>query len=157
MFRGSGFLLQYAYTIHLGVIDQLVAPQFSLLWKQEFGAGENDSELVPIILNAFYAIREAYRPVVPDRSASDILVTKVLLGTFGCLPACDTYFKIGLKRMGLKYSYVNANFIKQMAQFSNNHLAALRDEQQKIETTSGICYPLMKLVDMCFWQIGGGR
>jgi hypothetical protein len=45
MYRGSGFLLQHAYTIHLGVIDQLVAPQFSVLWEQEFGAGDDDSKL----------------------------------------------------------------------------------------------------------------
>jgi hypothetical protein len=45
MYRGSSFLLQHAYTIHLGVIDQLVAPQFSVLWEQEFGAGDDDSKL----------------------------------------------------------------------------------------------------------------
>jgi hypothetical protein len=38
MYRGSGFLLQHAYTVHLGVIDQLVAPRFSVLWGQEFGS-----------------------------------------------------------------------------------------------------------------------
>src|SRR6266567_156144 len=45
MYRGSSFLLQHAYTAHLGVIDQLVKPRFSVLWKQEFGAVENDSNL----------------------------------------------------------------------------------------------------------------
>jgi hypothetical protein len=139
MLRASGFLLQYAYTIHLGVIDQLVAPQFSVL------------------LGAFYAIREAYRPVVPQRSASDILVTKVLLGTFGCLPACDTYFKIGFKRAGFPYSSVNAHFLQRLLHFATDNLGALREEQRRIQTTSGICYPLMKLVDMYFWQIGGEK
>src|SRR5208283_1742438 len=82
MYRGSSFLLQHSYTIHLGVIDQLVTPQFSVLWKQEFGAGDNDLKLVPIILKAITAIREAYRPFAPlaeSRQASDTLVTKILL------------------------------------------------------------------------------
>src|SRR5215472_9314657 len=45
MYRGSSFLLQHAYTIHLGVIDQLLAPRFSVLWGQEFGQGDNDLRL----------------------------------------------------------------------------------------------------------------
>ena len=36
-------------------------------------------------------VRRALRPV----EASDILVTKVMLGVFGCVPAFDTYFKKG--------------------------------------------------------------
>src|SRR6266851_4448858 len=50
MYRGSSFLLQHAYTAHLGVIDQLVAPRFSVFWEREFGAGDEDLSLVPIIL-----------------------------------------------------------------------------------------------------------
>jgi hypothetical protein len=150
MYRGSSFLLQHDYTIHLAVIDQLVAPQFCVLWEQEFGAGDNDSKLVPIILEAVAAVRKAYRPFAP----SDTLVTKVLLGTFGCLPACDQYFKSGFKSAGFQYSYLNAGFIERVLCFCKANFAALREEQQTIETASGICYPLMKLIDMYFWQIG---
>src|SRR5579862_3988472 len=74
MYRGSSFLLQYTYTAHLGVIDQLVAPRFSVLWEHEFGAGERDLKLLPTILEATEAIREAYRPFAPpaeSRQASD--------------------------------------------------------------------------------------
>lgn len=60
MYRGSSFLLQHAYTVHLGVIDQLVAPRFSVLWEQEFGSGDNDLKLVPII---FEAIRSRPRGI----------------------------------------------------------------------------------------------
>lgn len=150
MYRGSGFLVQHAYTIHLGVVDQLVAPQFSILWKQEFGAGDNDLELAPIILRAFHAVREGYEPL----TASDMLATKVLLGTFGCMPACDKYFIKGFKRAGFQYSYVNANFIERVLQFCKDYLWALRREQEGIEKTSGVRYPLMKLIDMYFWQTG---
>jgi hypothetical protein len=44
MFRNS-FLRWHAYTVHLEVIDQLVAPRFSALWKQEFGIDDNDLAL----------------------------------------------------------------------------------------------------------------
>jgi hypothetical protein len=52
MYRGSTFLLQHAYTVHLGVIDCLISPRFAPLWEREFGADETDVELVPLILEA---------------------------------------------------------------------------------------------------------
>jgi hypothetical protein len=57
----GNFLLQHAYTVHLGIIDQLIAPRFSVLWDQEFGSSDDDSKLMPIILEAIDAVREAYR------------------------------------------------------------------------------------------------
>ena len=157
MYRGSGFLLQHAYTVHLGVIDQLVAPRFSVLWKQEFGSSDDDSKLVPIILEAITAVREAYRPFAPKaeyRQASDTLITKIILGTFGCLPACDRYFINGFKSNGFRYSYLNSNFIERVLHFCKDNLRELRQEQTWIEGASGVRYPLMKIVDMHFWQTG---
>src|SRR5947209_5422628 len=80
MYRGSTFLLQHAYTIHLGVIDQLVSARFSDLWNCDFGAESADITLAPLIVDAVSSIRAAYRPFV----ASDTLVTKIILGSLGC-------------------------------------------------------------------------
>jgi hypothetical protein len=103
IYRGSSFLLEYDYTVHLRVIDQLVSSRFCRLWQQEFGAGDNDTELVPIIADVIGAVREAYRPFAEAAEAgplTDTLVTKVILGTFGCLPACDWYAIKGLRTAG---------------------------------------------------------
>lgn len=156
MYRGSSFLPRHAYTAHLGVVDQLLAPSLSILWEQEFGAGDNDDTLVPTILEATKRVRDGYRPFVrtDEARASDTLVTKVLLGTFGCLPACDRYFITGFKSAGFPYSYVNAEFIERVLWFCQSNLHVLRDEQTRIAGQSGVHYPLMKLVDMYFWQIG---
>jgi hypothetical protein len=159
MYRGSGFLLQHAYTVHREVIDELVAPRFSALWEQEFGASDNDLKLVPIILEVIDAVRGAYRPFAPpaeSRQASNTLVTKVILGTFGCLPACDRYFINGFKTAGFRYSSPNTKFIEQVLHFCIDNLPELREEQGRIERIGGIRYPLMKLADMYFWQIGFG-
>jgi hypothetical protein len=121
MYRGSSFLLQHDYKIHLEVIDRLVAPRLADLWRREFGADCNDSELLPLILQAIDAVRSAYRPF----AATDTLVTKVLLGTFGCLPACDQLFIVGFKSEGYKYSYLNRAFIERILQFCKHHLADL--------------------------------
>jgi hypothetical protein len=157
MYRGSSFLLQYTYTAHLGVIDQLIAQPFAVLWELDFGAGTDDLKVVPIIVEAIEAIRDAYRPFTPEsefRQASDTLVTKIILATFGCLPACDRYFIAGYKAAGFKYSYLNDSFIEQVLQFCRDNLHDLSEAQRDVEATSGMHYPIMKLVDMHFWQIG---
>ncbi len=88
-------------------------------------------------------------------------MTKVLLGTFGCLPACDRYFIDGFKRSGHRYYRVNDKFVQRVLGFSQDNLTMLRAEQERIRAASGVHYPLMKLIDMYFWQIGyeadGGR
>jgi hypothetical protein len=157
MYRGSSFLLQYAYTAHLGVIDALLAPRFEELWRNEFGPTQSGIKLASSVMEAANAIREAYRPFAPpseDRQASDTLVTKVLLATFGCLPACDQFFIKGFKRCGQKYSCLNVAFIGRLLKFSAAHIAEFKAEQEIVEKTGGMRYPLMKLVDMYFWQIG---
>jgi hypothetical protein len=156
MYRGSSFLLQHTYTIHLEVIDQLAAPQFSVLWEREFGATDDDLQLVPLILEVINAIRTAYAPFT-RRPASTILVTKILLGAFGCLPACDEYFVKGFRNAGFSFSDVNSSFMERVLRFCRENIEVLRDEQRQIQETFGIHYPLMKLVDMYFWQIGGGN
>jgi hypothetical protein len=151
MYRGSSFLLQRAYTAHLGVIDCLVKPRFAPLWKKDVGAASEDSELVPIILDAVDEVRDAYAPF---GKPTDTLVTKVLLGTFGCLPACDRFFVDGFRLAGFQYSRLNARFVERVIRFSQDKISDLRREQERIEAAGGFRYPLMKLVDMYFWQIG---
>jgi hypothetical protein len=84
-------------------------------------------------------------------------VTKVLLGTLGCLPACDRFFIDGFKSEGLRCSYLNEKFIWRLLNFCGDNLAQLHNEQHAIERVGGVRYPLMKLIDMYFWQIGYER
>jgi hypothetical protein len=109
---------------------------------------------VPLILEAISAVREAYRPFASKAGASDILVTKILLGTLCCLPACDTYFTKGFRSCGFRYSSPDAKFVGEAFRFCKHHLSELREEQRWIERQYKARYPLMKIVDMYFWQIG---
>ena len=157
MYRGSSFLLQYAYTVHRRVIDLVAETRFDDLWKSDFGESETDGQLIPQVRQLIAGIRQAYEPFVSANQTAqptDTLITKIILGTCGCLPACDRYFVDGFKREGFKYSYLNDNFVERILGFCQQHLPELRKEQVRIEQLGGIRYPLMKLVDMYFWQIG---
>ncbi len=156
MYRGSTFALQYDYTIHLDIVDCLAAPEFAPLWQREFGCTDDDMQLLPVIFDATKAIRRAYEPFAKalDKQVSDTLVTKVLLGTFGCLPACDELFTAGFRHSGFGFSYLNKNFVKRVFEFCRQNCADLQEGQARINQSSPVHYPLMKLVDMHFWQIG---
>jgi hypothetical protein len=151
MYRGSSFLLQHDYTVHLKVVDALTTSQFSPLWEKEFGAGTDSFTQVPAVLAAAQAVRNAYAPF---GQPTDTLVTKVLLGTLGCLPACDRFFLFGFKSEGFSYSYLNKPFVERLLDFCQKNTNELREEQARIASASGLHYPIMKLVDMYFWQIG---
>lgn len=151
MYRGSSFLLQRAYTAHEGVVERLASPQFSELWEKEVGSEVPDERLVQTILAAVAAVKEAYAPF---GAATDTLATKVLLGTLACLPACDRFFIDGFKESGRQYSYLNGRFVERILQFCTDCSTELRTEQARIRAAGGMYYPLMKLADMYFWQVG---
>ncbi len=81
-------------------------------------------------------------------------MTKIILGTFGCLPACDRFFIEGFKCAKFRYSSLNAKFLERILAFCRDNLRELRGEQESIERIGGMRYPLMKLIDMYFWQLG---
>lgn len=157
MYRGSSFLLQHAYTVHWNIIDLISSERFDSLWGVDFGARDTDKRLIPVILELIEGIREGYKEFVKDTDSgqpTDTLITKIILGIFGCLPACDRYFIDGFKSEQNKFSDVNGRFIDRILAFCQTNLPDLQKEQAIIEQVGGIRYPLMKLVDMYFWQIG---
>ena len=157
MYRGSSFLLQHAYTVHRNVIDLVADPCFDALWDTDLGANLTDTRFVPRVRELILGVRAAYKPFAPAIGSSqptDTLITKVVLGTFGCLPAVDRYFVDGLKSEGIKYSSLTDELVRLLLDFCQAHLAELQAEQAGIERSGGVRYSAMKLVDMYFWQIG---
>jgi hypothetical protein len=51
MHRGSRFLLQHAYTVHLKAINAVADTRFASLWQREFGSEPADHERVPLVLD----------------------------------------------------------------------------------------------------------
>jgi hypothetical protein len=151
MYRGSSFLLRYDFTVHEAVVDGLTDKRFAPLWEREIGGSRDDGEFAPLILDVVEAVRRAYRPY---GDATDTLITKVLLGTIGCLPAVDRFFIVGFAASGFKYSYVNRNFIGRVIDFCVENANVLKKEQVRIREMGGGHYPMMKLIDMYFWQVG---
>lgn len=148
MLRGSSELLQRSAR-HLVPLVETIASVPPAVWDLDLDA--YDAEGVELVYRAALDIRSALRPV----QASDILVTKVMLGVFGCVPAFDTYFK-----KGFGVSTFSQGSLRRVGEFyrANAHtIDALR--QPTLDFTTGQpttrLYTRAKVVDMIFFIEGG--
>jgi hypothetical protein len=145
MMRGSGDLLQRSVRELVPVV-QTIAGEPASTWELDAhsyagGAGE--------VLALSSRIRKAFTV-----SASDTLVTKTMLGVFGCVPAFDRYFRIGfncqtlcrraLTRIGEFYEDNQAEIDAQKV-FTIDFATGLDTERR---------YSRAKIIDMIFFQEG---
>jgi hypothetical protein len=85
MLRGSSTLLRRSVKYFEPVVDVIMnAP--SEIWQID--TDRYSAESWSVLDEVSHRIRAAFA-----EGASDILVTKIMLGVFGCVPAFDTYFK----------------------------------------------------------------
>jgi hypothetical protein len=169
MYRGSCFVLHKDYKIHRPVVEALFEKDYTGLWaikSEDYLKNENRIDTVIGLSNRLKNYYEPIRSEVyesleksnnaPEKGVSDTLITKVLLGTLGCVPAYDRFFKSGV---------IKAKIPSGTGTFNSNSILALseyyavnRDDFGKLITfiyeKQRMKYPQMKIVDMCFWQIG---
>lgn len=152
MLRNS-FLMQKDYKIHADVVRLIYQPEWDDLWdlspeklSQEYYADR--------IMKLSESITEAYVASgvgIP----TDTLLTKILLGTVGCVPAYDRYFKKALADTGAAPQAFSAKSIRTLGNLYLDH----EDEFEKLRKHCGsrIEYPAAKILDMCFFEYGFQR
>jgi hypothetical protein len=161
MYRGSSALLWKDYKIHLPAISELLAPNYDTLWNLHLDGACRDDATAELIVSLSQALRDTYRQQITevdgrhrDFEATDTLITKVLLGTIGCTPACDRYFIDGFRHAKLSPLRFGEKFLCAAFGFYRKHQEVFQETQDFIKQRSGIRYPIMKLVDMYFWELG---
>lgn len=157
MYRGSSFLLWKDYLVHREVVKQLL----SLQHLRRIDFSKPCSEEIDEIFTILAWIRNWYQDNITNINGeaktihvTDTLVTKIMLGTLGCIPAYDRYFIEGMRAKGLRHSRLTHNTFLPVVDFYKRNQGDFDSAQQSIRHRSGISYPAMKLVDMYFWQIG---
>ena len=159
MLRGGSFLLQKDYRIHLPVVTIIQESRYAKLWDCSVESLQDDST-IDLILECGERIKAAYKEkirIVNDKivdgvEASPTLITKILLGTFGCTPAYDRYFVKGYDLIGLKHDRYGRKSLHELADFYKENLEFTRAMEEI--SRYGIYYPPAKLIDMYFWQTG---
>ncbi len=141
MYRGSSNLLQKDYKIHTELIKTLLKKHADL-WNEDI-TWEKLNEANGIVISHYQE-----SGVTP----TDTLITKVLMGIFGCVPAYDRYFVIGLKEYNKTNKHISQSYNK-------NSFEALKKLTNGLKTKclipkDTIAYPKMRLLDAYFWFKG---
>lgn len=156
MYRNS-FLCERDYKIHIPVVHMLLASSYTDLRGIEIRRLV-ETDVWGYLEELGKKMREYYKNFSScskgkNRSVTDTLLTKILLGTLGCVPAFDTNFIQGLRRMQIMpRKYARETFLG-IAEFYEKHQSEFAEADTMLRET-GCVYPQMKLVDMYFWQIG---
>ena len=98
MYRGSSFLLQKDYKALVPIVEEILKPEYDCLFGVAC-ADLRESEVQERHTKVYYDIAAYFGPIRDEvagrevaSSVSPVLVTKILMGTLGCVPAYDRFF-----------------------------------------------------------------
>jgi len=146
MYRGSTFLLQNDYTIHIGVV-KILKNHYRISKEVDYTTMRKISDEIVEHYQQY-----AHTNGKNNNTASDTLITKILLGTFGCVPAYDRFFIDGIGWQNSKDS--SFKLVKKFSQSSVAELNKFYEKNKEEFMPFEEKYPKMKLLDMYFWKLG---
>jgi hypothetical protein len=149
MYRGSSQLIRHSAR-RLEPTLEVIATSPEEIWSID--ADDYSERNKKIILSYGEALREK----LPG-SATDTLVTKIMLGVFGCVPALDSYFRRGF---GLSSSRpFRPKSLAAIGEYAAHHAEELRAQSvYTLDFASGSetsrRYTTAKIIDMVFFVQG---
>jgi hypothetical protein len=143
MLRNS-FLLNRDYLVHMPATKIILSAKYDVLFTDEHTPG-----MIPLIMDAADEIEKSYG----DNHVTGTLKTKILLGSFGCVPAYDRYFGNAASKYGICGSKWGENSLRDVWRYYEEYRDLFEKLRHEI-SMDGFFYPPMKLMDMCLWQIG---
>jgi hypothetical protein len=153
MYWGSLSLPRYSVRCYEPVLEAVVASP-ATAWELDVDGYSDDG--VEQLLELAARIREA----LPD-APTPTLVTKTLLGIFGCVPAFDTYFREGFRKRGTRIGRLDGRSLRAVAGFySDNHDLVERCRIRTLDFATGQQterrYTRAKAIDMILFGEGWG-
>jgi hypothetical protein len=153
MYRGSTALLQRSLR-HLAPVVEVIADAPQGVWTAD--ADDYSDRVCAELLELAGRLRGAFRERPTDTRPTDTLVTKTMLGVFGCVPASDQYV---IKGSGLRT--FNRRSLQWLARFYEANREGI--DRHRIPTldfdtgrpTSRL-YSRAKVIDMIFFVEGAG-
>lgn len=156
MYRGSSFLLQKDYKVLVPIVEEVLKPDYDCL----FGVACTDlrehevqvmlTKLYDYIVGYFRPIRDEVAGREVASSVSPVLVTKILMGTLGCVPAYDRFFQDGVATYKVTTREYSLESVLRLVDFYEEHNDSLEEERRGMQCED-LIYPQMKLLDMGFW------
>lgn len=152
MLRGSSFLLQKSIKFYEKLVEYISKKDIEF-WKIDVDSYSEEN--IEKLLDCYNDIKKILSGDGKYK-VSDTLITKIMLGVFGNVPAFDSYFKDG---SGLKT--LNKESLGEIYNFYKNHKEVISEEAIKIKTfdfcnevKSNRSYTVAKIIDMIFFIEG---
>ena len=162
MYRGSCFILQKDYKVHTPIVKEILKPKYDCLFGLAYADLRNSdvweqyTKLYDDIADHFWPIRNEVAGREVKSQVSPVLITKILMGTLGCVPAYDRFFEEGARYFGLEKKTYHEDSLLELADIYEAHNDRLEEARRGMQTDD-LIYPQMKLLDMGLWQIGFER
>lgn len=144
MYRGSSKLLDRDYLVHIEAV-KIIKKYHQLRCAKEHEVSLSDASSIQKLITELSIYYKDEHDVTP----TDTLISKIILGTLGCLPAFDRFFVDGVKEHEFKFKSLKEKSLIQLFKFVNHNLPELNHIKNDHPE-----YSIMKIVDMYFWQIG---
>lgn len=165
MYRGSSDLLFRDYKVLTPTVVFLKeAAHPRSAWTDCLFSDENPDPLSKRIAELAGDLKKALvpklkRPDVPSHhpQPSDILLSKILLNTLGCVPAFDTEVKRALEDLLPNYTAGDAfrlPVLKAVGQLARANRTLIEKGQGSLREKCGVLYPLTKVLDLYLWIHG---
>ncbi len=147
MYRGKATLLKRS-SHGLADVVSIVARTSPSVWAIDVESYGDQS------IRELLSLSQQIRVALPGR-ATDTLVSKVMLGVFGNIPAFDRFFRSGLGSFTL-----GAASLEKVKNYFDSHkdsIANIRPETIDFQgNPTGRLYTQAKVIDMVFFVEGGG-
>lgn len=159
MYRGSSFLLQKDYKVLVPIVEKILKPEYDCLFGlactdvRNSDVWEQVKKLSDDIAYCFRPIRNEVAGRVVEYPVSPVLITKILMGTLGCVPAYDRFFVDGIKKYKVTTQEYSLESVRKLAKFYEAHNDRLEEARRGMRV-GDLIYPQMKLLDMGLWQVG---
>lgn len=162
MYRGSSFLLNKDYKVHIPIVKVLFKEEYKQLCGIHPSKYLEDPSTIVALEKLIDELRETFnriRGVSPQEKISDTLISKVILGTVGAIPAYDRYVKKSITKLNNGYlinasAYISSASVKALSDFYLKNIEEFDSACSSISRKEGIDYPPMKILDMYFFQYG---
>ncbi len=158
MYRGSSFLTQKDYRMHSPVVQELLDSRYDCLFGlecEDLRKPEIQQALVSLesFMERYYeGVRNSCKGPVNSR-ISVTLITKILIGTLGCVPAYDKYFTERIRSQKTASGTYGISSLLCLANFYEENYEKLEKTRENFKVYD-LNYPQMKILDMGFFGIG---
>lgn len=157
MLRNS-FLMQKDYLFNKPIIEILCKDEYDSLLNFNPFKDNNEKEIDLIIklkeeIKNYYLGKTYYKAGKDNleeiTSVTDTLITKIMLGTLGCIPAYDQYLVDSLRKEKM-CSKFNKKSIEQIIEYAKENKELIESFTSEL----GELYTPMKIIDMYFFEKG---